>query len=78
MAVTIYTTPNCPACDHTKRWMERRGISYEVMKLSDSVAVMEFAAAQGFTAAPVVIAGAESWSGFRPDLIDKIGGDHGA
>lgn len=72
MAVTIYTTENCPACQHTKNWMDRRGISYEVKRLADSMAVMELAAARGFTAAPIVIVGTESWSGFRPDLIDLI------
>ena len=72
MAVTIYTLPNCPACDHTKKWMERRGISYEVKRLSESVTAMELATVRGWTTAPIVIAGAESWNGFRPDLIDLI------
>ena len=72
MAVTIYTTPNCPACSHTINWLKRRGMSYEVHKLEDSTPAMELAKAMGWTTAPIVIADAASWSGFRPDLIDQI------
>jgi glutaredoxin-like protein NrdH len=70
--VTVYTTQNCPACTATKSWLERRGIPYRLEWLKESMEAMELAQANGFTAAPIVVAGPLSWSGFRPDLIDKI------
>lgn len=70
--VTVYTAKNCPACTATKSWLERRGIAYRLEWLKESIEAMELAQANGFTAAPIVVAGGESWSGFRPDLIDKI------
>lgn len=72
MPVTIYTTSNCAACEATKKWLDRRGVPYAVEWLKESVEAMELARAHGWTAAPVVVAGSVSWSGFRPDLIDKI------
>lgn len=72
MTVTVYDKPNCTACEATKRWLDRRGIPYETKRLSPASPVMELAAANGWTSAPIVVAGASSWSGFRPDLIDKI------
>lgn len=70
--VTVYTTKNCTACDSTKKWLERRGVPYRVQWLKESLEAMELAQANGYTAAPIVVSGAVSWSGFRPDLIDKI------
>ena len=70
--VTVYTTKNCPACDATKNWLERRGIAYRVEWLKESMEAMELAQAHGFKAAPIVVAFGQCWSGFRPDLIEKI------
>lgn len=70
--VTVYTNENCAACEATKKWLERRGIPYRLEWLKGNLEAMELAAANGFTAAPIVVAGSVSWSGFRSDLIDKI------
>lgn len=70
--VTVYTTKNCAACEATKKWLDRRGVPYRVEWLKGSLEAMELAQAHGYTAAPIVVSGGESWSGFRADLIDKI------
>lgn len=72
MAVLVYTTPSCAACRATVQWLQRRGIEHEARCFESSPEAAQLAAAKGYKAAPVVVSGRSSWSGFRPDLIDKI------
>lgn len=72
MAVTVYTMPNCRACEATKAWLDRRGVPYTVETLARSPDALALAAAHCITAAPVVVAGAEVWGGFRPNMIDRL------
>lgn len=72
MQVTVYSTPSCVQCNATYRALERQGIAYEVVDLTQDAAAMEMVKSLGYTQAPVVMAGAEHWSGFRPDLIGGL------
>lgn len=48
-------------------------ITYDV---TESEKALEFVKGMGYASAPVVVAGFDHWSGFRPDLIkEKIIGD---
>lgn len=69
--VRVYEKPQCGQCVQTKRVLEREGIKFEVEDLMDP---MNLAAvkALGHMSAPVVVAGGESWSGFRPDRIQEL------
>ena len=74
MTVTVYTTPNCMGCVQTKRHLDRRGITYAEVPISDDN--RDAIVYLGYTSAPVVCAnvnGAEQhWSGYRPDRIDAL------
>jgi glutaredoxin-like protein NrdH len=72
VAVTVYTVPNCPACDATKRFLERRGIPYQTASFEASDHAQGLAARHGYRVAPVVEAGPATWCGFRPDLIGAL------
>lgn len=76
MAVTVYTVPNCTGCIATKRWLDGRGVPFEVVDLAADSVSRERLAGLGFTSAPVVEvdepAGQERWSGFRPDLLKAM------
>lgn len=76
MAVTVYTVPNCTGCTATKRWLDKRGVAFEVVDLAADSVSRERLAGLGFTSAPVVEvddpAGQERWSGFRPDLLKAM------
>jgi glutaredoxin-like protein NrdH len=77
LTVTVYTTPSCQQCTMTKRKLTRAGIPYESVDLTEEPATLEEFKALGFSAAPIVRAKATGgtvhvWSGFRPDLIDKL------
>lgn len=74
MSVTVYTAPFCQQCDATTRLMDRLGIDYETVDVSQDPAALDFIRAEGFTQAPVVYAGEESWSGYNREKIREIAG----
>jgi hypothetical protein len=53
--------------------LDKRGVGYETVDLSEDAASRERLTGLGFASAPVVEvdepAGQERWSGFRPDLL---------
>ena len=74
MTVRVYTTPNCVQCIQTKRWLDKKGVHYTTVDLTDRANINDYAAvrALGYTSAPVVAIGYDyevHWRGFRPDLL---------
>jgi len=68
--VTVHTKPNCPQCTATKRKLAKLGIPYvEVELTEESAARFKLF---GHLSAPVVTAGAHSFSGYRPDLLEAL------
>jgi len=70
--VTVYTLPSCVQCESTKKYLKNRDVSFEVVDLSENSDAMELVKRLGYQAAPVVVAGDEHWSGFRPDLLNSL------
>ena len=62
MRIIIYTRNDCVQCHATRRAMESRGLAFEMVNVDE----------QGFRQLPVVIAGELRWSGFRPDMINRL------
>lgn len=73
MRITIYTRNHCVQCHATKRAMESRGYTFELINLDNDPQAVEALRAQGFRQLPVVITDSLSWSGFRPDMINRLG-----
>lgn len=72
MPVTVYTNPNCVQCDMTKKRLDKHGIPYETVDLSQDAAAMKMVTDLGFTSAPVVITDTEKWSGFKLAHLDNL------
>lgn len=72
MRIIIYTRNNCVQCHATKRAMENRGVTFELVNVDQLPDAAETLRAQGFRQLPVVVAGETSWSGFRPDMINRL------
>jgi glutaredoxin-like protein NrdH len=77
MTLTVYTQPSCQPCKATKRWLDRRGISYQEVDVTTSPKDAEAIRALGFKEAPVVIVSSGDpeldlmWSGFDPNHLTK-------
>lgn len=72
MTVTVYSTPDCVQCKQTYKELEKRGVAFQVVDLAADDAAMARVRGLGFSRAPVVEAGSEFWSGFRPDKIKAL------
>jgi len=70
--VTVYSKPACVQCDATYRALDKHGITYDVVDLTQDPTALELVRSLGYLQAPVVIAGNTHWSGFRPDQITAL------
>lgn len=72
MTVTVYTTPSCVQCESTKRLLNKNNVEYNVIDLSTNPDAHAMVLELGYTQAPIVFAGDDHWSGFRPDKIENL------
>ena len=72
MTITVYTKPACVQCNATYKALDKQGLAYEVVDITEVAEARDYVMALGYLQAPVVVAGAEHWSGFRPDRIRAI------
>lgn len=72
ITITVYTKPSCVQCTATYRALDAKGLEYEVRDLSTDEAALQTVKDLGYLQAPVVVAGTEHWSGFRPDKISAL------
>lgn len=72
MTITVYSKPACVQCTATTRALDARGLSYDVIDLTEDDSAMEKVVALGYRQAPVVVAGDAHWAGFRPDMIGRL------
>lgn len=74
MNITVYTKPACVQCNATYKALEKQGIAYDKVDITLDTEARDYVMALGYLQAPVVVAGNEHWSGFRPDRIKSLGG----
>lgn len=72
MAVIIYSKPSCGQCTATYQALDSAGIEYNVIDISEDAVSLQIVKELGYLQAPVVVAGDEHWSGFRPDKIAEL------
>src|SRR6201997_1144502 len=74
MSITVYTKPACVQCNATYKALDKQGIAYQKVDISLDSEARDYVMALGYLQAPVVVAGNEHWSGFRPDRIKALAG----
>lgn len=72
MSVTVYTKPACVQCNATYRALDKNGVAYKTVDISQDAEALERVRALGYMQAPVVMTESEHWSGFRPDKISEL------
>ena len=70
MSITVYSKPMCVQCDATYRALDKQGLDYTKVDLTEDPSALEFIKGLGYQPAPVVIAGDDHWSGYRAALIN--------
>ena len=69
---TVYTKPACVQCDMTKRMLDKLGVDYNTVDITEDPAALDMILGMGFKSAPVVITETDSWAGFNPDKINAL------
>ena len=70
---TVYSQDSCPGCRGTERHLERLGVPFTVVNVTQDAAAGEFVRSLGARSTPVVVL--ESgvwWDGHRPDRLDEL------
>ena len=70
--VTVYTKPACVQCTATATALDKQGIAYRSVDITLDAEARSYVMALGYLQAPVVVAGNDHWSGFRPDRIKTL------
>ncbi len=70
--VTVYTKPACVQCDATVRALDNASLDYAKVDINTDADARDYVMSLGYLQAPVVIAGGQHWSGYRPDRIAQI------
>lgn len=70
-AVIVYSKPACVQCDATYRKLDRLGLKYRAIDITQDAAALEEARSLGYLAAPVVVAAGEHWSGYNPTKLER-------
>lgn len=70
--ITVYSKPQCPQCIATKKYLERYGLKYVEFDVTEHEMAYNTVKGLGYSSLPVVVAGFDHWSGFRPDLLSKL------
>lgn len=69
---TVYSKPACVQCDMTKKMLDKNGIEYTVIDITEDAQAYEKIVSMGFMSVPVVISGDQAWAGFQPDKINSL------
>ncbi|UWM74881.1 glutaredoxin-like protein NrdH [Rhizobium sp. WSM4643] len=72
MTITVYSKPACVQCIATYRALDRLGVDYDIVDISEDAEALDRVRSLGYMQAPVVIAGEQHWAGFRPDMISAL------
>jgi len=70
--IIVYTKPNCPQCELTKRDMNILGIEFKAIDVTQDQAHMDRLIGQGFRSLPVVQAEGETWNGYNQEKIKSL------
>ncbi|WP_019203885.1 glutaredoxin-like protein NrdH [Tsukamurella sp. 1534] len=70
--ITVYTKPACVQCNATYKALDKAGLEYRVVDITEDADARDYVMALGYLQAPVVVAGDAHWSGFRPDRVKAL------
>lgn len=73
--VTLYSRPNCQPCKATGRKLEQLGVVFAKIDVTQDPDALDYIKSLGYLQAPVVVAGGDHWSGYKPDLLKRLAAD---
>lgn len=71
--IKVYSKPHCFQCDGVKKYLQDKGIEFKEIDVFDDEGALTHIKSLGFQSMPVVDINGEFHTGFRPDLLAKVG-----
>ncbi|WP_016997006.1 glutaredoxin-like protein NrdH [Kocuria atrinae] len=72
MSITVYSKPSCVQCNATMRALDKKGVNYSVIDVTEDQAAYDHVIELGAQQVPVVETETEHWTGYRPDKISSL------
>lgn len=74
MKITVYSKPNCGACDITKQWLDGNNVPYTAIDAYEDEQSMREIQSHGFMSFPVVTVGSfdNAWTGFEISRLEEL------
>jgi glutaredoxin-like protein NrdH len=72
MDITVYSKPLCVQCDATQRALNKAGLAYDVIDITEDADALAAVKLLGYVQAPVVVTSEDHWSGFRPEKVKAL------
>ena len=69
--ITIYSKPNCMACNFSKKYLEDKGIEFKEINVFEDDKALAMLRDKGYSEMPVVDICGNIHTGFRPELLAK-------
>lgn len=70
--VTVYTKPGCVQCTATFKALDKNGVNYEKVDVTENAEAHDYVMSLGYLQVPVVVTPAGHFGGFRPDRIKAL------
>ena len=69
--VTVYSKPNCMACNFTKKYLNDKGVKFDEIDVFKDAEALAMLRDEGYSQMPVVVINGEFHTGFQPNLLSK-------
>ena len=70
--ITIYSKPNCMACNFSKKYLEDKGVEFKEINVFEDDKALAILRDKGFSQMPVVDVNGEFHTGFQPNILAKV------
>ena len=70
--ITIYSKPNCMACNFSKKYLTDKGVEFEEIDVFKNAEALAMLRDKGFSQMPVVVIDGEFHTGFQPNILAKV------
>ena len=70
--ITIYSKPNCMACNFSKKYLEDKGVEFKEINVFEDKEALAMLRDKGIAEMPAVDINGEFHTGFRPDVLSKV------
>ena len=70
--VTIYSKPNCMACNFTKKYLNDKGVKFKEINVFKDEEALAMLRDKGYAQLPVVDIDGEFHTGFQPNILAKV------